>query len=553
MKQTDSPSPVVPQSSAMLVEGGISKHPAGRLPGEATSIAEAAYGREATSEIIRIDESTSLDELNAMDLAPGATVLFRRGGTWRGQIRARSGKPGHPITYGAWGEGPKPIIQPSHDRSDPGDWRQEPDGLWWTDSGAGADVGNVLLDGGESGCLFKRGSCAELLRDGDFWCDPATMRVLVRSEKGNPGARWDSVELAEKIHGVDEGGMHDVVFDSLMVRYSAAHGFGGGNTKRITIRGCDIGWIGGGYLYVDKLGNGVRYGNGIEFFAGAEENRVEGCRVWQCWDAGLTNQSNAPGSIQRDILWRDNEVWNCEYSYEFWQQGKDATADDVRLVGNRFRDAGRGWGHAQRWNPNAAHLMFYDTSVPTPGFTVTGNTFARSADWLARVFNEWRGQASFSGNTWESEGEAICRYHGRPRANLRFLYPDHLDQIHCDNAAEIEEQGTGATLFGGTEEEFRRFESAFGFGPDTFRLVPRRGECLVRARRPRVRRRASPPRRDEPPRRVAPRGPWPSAVPRALRRVCEWRLPAPRGRRGARCARSCRRGLPTTCRSRPRR
>ena len=70
---------------------------------------------------------------------------------------------------------------------------------------------------------------------------------------------------------------------------------------------------------------------------------------------------------------------------------------------------------------------------------------------------------------WESAGEPVCRYHGRPRANLVYKYPDHLDQIHCDDQAEIESQGSGATVFGATEAEFRRFEATFGFGPDSLR------------------------------------------------------------------------------------
>ena len=466
------PSASSPQKSAFLVEGGICKSPAGRMPDEAQATAEAAYAKEPTDTVIRIDETTSLAEVNAMDLAPGATVLFRRGGVWRGQLRTQSGTPGHPITYGAWGDGPKPVIQPSHDGSDSGAWRQEADGLWSIDSGATADIGNVILDHGASGCLFKRGSRAELVRDRDFWCDPATMRVLVRSEAGCPAGRWASVELAEKIHGVDEACMHDIVYDSLAVRYSAAHGFGGGGTKRIVIRGCDVGWIGGGYLYVDTLGNGVRYGNGIELWGASEDVRVEGCRVWECWDAGLTNQSNEPGSVERNILWIDNEVWNCEYSYEFWQQGEGGVAENVRLIGNRFRDAGRGWGHSQRWNPNAAHLMLYDTTVSTPGFTMTGNTFERSENCLARIFNDWRGEATVADNVWASAGEPVCLYHGRPRAGLRYFYPDRLDQIHCDNHAEIESQGTDACVFGATEAEFRRFVETFGFGTDTFRVQP---------------------------------------------------------------------------------
>ena len=457
------------QSQGTVVEAGISKTAAGRLPEDARAEAEKVYGREPTSAVYCIDESTPLSEVNEMDLAPGATVLFRRGGLWRGQLRVRSGTPEHPITYGAWGRGPAPIIQPSHDRSDAALWQQEPDGLWSTDVGTARDIGNVILDHADSGCLFKRGTRGELLRDRDFWSDHDNQRVVVRSEFGNPASRWRSIELAEKIHGVDEGAMHDVIYESLAIRYAAAHGFGGGGVKRISIYGCDISWIGGGYLYTDKLGNGVRYGNGIEFFAGAEDIRVMNCRVSQCWDAGLTNQSNAAGSIERNILWSGNEVSDCEYSYEFWQQGANgATAEDVRIVGNVFKNAGRGWGHAQRWNPNATHLMFYDTTVPTPGFIVRDNRFERAVNYLSRFFNEWRGEADFSGNVWVGDGEPICRYHGRPRTGLKTLNPDHLDQIHDDNRAEIESQGTGACDFAGDADGFRRFIETFGFGSDTF-------------------------------------------------------------------------------------
>ena len=35
-------------------------------------------------EFYKIDEHTSLDEVNALELPPGSTVLFRRGGVWRG-------------------------------------------------------------------------------------------------------------------------------------------------------------------------------------------------------------------------------------------------------------------------------------------------------------------------------------------------------------------------------------------------------------------------------------------------------------------------------------
>lgn len=455
----------------VVVEAGIAKSPAGRLPDEARAVAAEAWGRAPGNMVVKIDEGVSLAEVNALDLPPGSSVLFRRGGVWRGQLRARSGIPGHPVSYGAWGDGPKPVIQPSWDAGAAGLWRREPDGLWSAGTGASADIGNVVLAGGDAGCLFKRGSRAEVSRDRDFWCDPMSLRIYVRSDAGNPALRWNGIECAEKIHAIDECAAHDVIYDSLELRYSAAHGIGGGGVARITVRNCDVSWIGGGYLYADKFGNGVRYGNGIEFWGGAEDVLVEGCRVRQCWDAGLTNQSNEPGAVQRNIVWRGNEVSECEYSYEFWQQGVGSIAENIRLEGNSFRHAGSGWGHGQRWNPNAAHLMLYDTTVPTPGFTVSGNLFSRSAGALARIFNDWRGEATFTGNVWASGGEPVCRCHARPRRGLARLYPDHLDQMHRDDRGEIESEGPGGRDFAATDGGFGEFAEYLGSSGDSFHCL----------------------------------------------------------------------------------
>ncbi len=468
------------ENGPTLLEAGIAKTPAGRLPDQARAEAEAAYRRAPRGTVHRVGPDTPLSAVNALDIAPGDTVLFQRGGVWRGQLRVCSGVPGHPVRYGAYGTGPAPVLQPSLDASGADRWSPVGDGLWRVETGSRCDIGNILPDGGEDGCLFKRGSLAELLRDGDFFFDPEDGRVTVRSERGNPGARWRSIELAVKRHAIDEASAHDVLYEGLALRFGAAHGIGGGGASRIAVLGCDISWIGGGYLYRDDLGNGVRYGNGIELWGGAEDIRVEGCRVRQCWDAGLTNQSNEEGSRQRNILWKGNTVRECEYSYEFWQQGDEASAEDVRLQDNVFCDAGGGWSHAQRWNPNAAHLMFYDTTVPTSGFAVLGNRFSRSADCLARLFNDWRGQAAFSGNVWESGGEPLCRYHARPRSGLRFLYPDRLDRIHSDDPAEIEAQGSGGRLFPATPDGLRLFQDAFAFGPDELLRTPSEAPGLSR-------------------------------------------------------------------------
>ncbi|MET9325130.1 right-handed parallel beta-helix repeat-containing protein [Streptomyces sp. NPDC003038] len=62
----------------------------------------------------------SLSKVSLADLAPGSQVLFERSGTFRGTLRVnRSGVAGKPIVFGAYGSGPKPVI----DGSSPPDGR----------------------------------------------------------------------------------------------------------------------------------------------------------------------------------------------------------------------------------------------------------------------------------------------------------------------------------------------------------------------------------------------------------------------------------------------
>ena len=425
-------------SGDWVEEAGMKKFKVGRHPAMSAAEAEAAYKRPASGKVWNVTRAMSLDEVNTLEVMPGDKVLFECGGVWRGQLLPRSGKPGHPVVYGAFGEGAKPVIEASWDKSGVGDWR-EADGLWVAEAGASADIGNIIFDHGANGCAFKKCFLKDVKDDLDFWCDPKTFAVHVKSD-ANPATRFKSIELCEKKHCINEAKMHDVVYDGLHLRYTAAHGIGGDSVKRITVRNCDISWIGGGYLYYDKKGNGVRYGNGIEFWANCEDVLVESNRVWECWDAGLTNQSNKDGAVQRNIVWRGNEVWNCEYSYEYWQQGVAARTENVLVENNIFRDAGKGWGHSQRWNPNAAHLMFYDTTAQTAGFVVRGNLFSRSENTLFRLFNDWRKSMTVADNRWVAGSESICRFHGRPTEGLVYKYPDRLDQMHDDNLAEIESQ-----------------------------------------------------------------------------------------------------------------
>jgi len=501
----------------------------------------------------------SLSKVNAAELRPGDKVLFQRGGSWRGTLVPRSGRTGAPVTYGAYGEGARPLLLGSVSRNEPGDWHQEGDGIWatsepttvdlglpadfavaawsvyteggakvkttvaagsggepaslqvecvaggdranhiqlimprvsiregdcylfgfrvrctkafvipqvalmkrtspWTSYGDGGssslaagadwteqevrftanrtaddgritaflggalpagatldfqpvswkqmprdssaelavDVGNLIIDGGQA-VGVKKWRPQDLQQEGDYWYGGDMWQVKLYS-KGNPAERHKSIELALRRHIVDQGGKSYVVYEGLALHAGAAHGIGGGNTHHIVVRDCDVAWIGGGHQLTTPQGRPVRFGNGIEFWENAHDNLVEGCRIWEVYDAALTNQGGA-NNAQINLTYRDNVIWNCEYSFEYWNRGRESTTHNIRFEHNTCVNAGRGWGHKQRPDPNGRHLMFYVNSARTTGVYVVGNIFSDATDSCLRMENDWTAGLSMDHNSW---------------------------------------------------------------------------------------------------------------------------------------------------------
>lgn len=98
--------------------------------------------------------------------------------------------------------------------------------------------------------------------------------------------------------------------------YGAAHGIGGSGTHHITIRGCNICFIGGGHQMTRPYGEPVRYGNGIEFWSNARDCVVEDCRLWEIYDAALTSQGDGT-NVQENINYRHNVIWNSDTPSSF--------------------------------------------------------------------------------------------------------------------------------------------------------------------------------------------------------------------------------------------
>ncbi len=355
----------------------------------------------------------SLGKVNDAELQPGDKVLFQRGGLWRGTLVPRSGREGAPITYGAYGDGARPLLLGSVSRSEPGDWHQEGDNIWATSKPRDAsaelsvDVGNVIFDGGRAVGVKKWGP-EDLRQEGDYWYGGDTWQVKLYSQ-GNPAERHKSIELALRRHIVDQGGKSYIVYESLTLHNGAAHGIGGGSTHHIVVRDCDVAWIGGGHQHTTPQGRPVRFGNGIEFWENAHDNLVEGCRIWEVYDAALTNQGSA-NNAQVNITYRNNVIWNCEYSFEYWNRGPESTTQNIRFEHNTCVNAGRGWGHQQRPDRNGRHLMFYVNSARTTGVCVVGNIFCEATDSCLRMDNDWTAGLTMDRNCWWQQTGVLVQF-----------------------------------------------------------------------------------------------------------------------------------------------
>jgi hypothetical protein len=269
------------------------------------------------------------------------------------------------------------------------------------------DVGNIIFDHGKS-VGVKKWKRADLKQPGDYWYDGADWQVKLCSEK-NPAELHQSIELALRRHNVDQGGKSHVVYEGLAVSCGAAHGFGGGSTRGIVIRDCDVSWIGGGHQFTTPQGRPVRFGNGIEFWSNARDCLVEGCRLWEIYDAALTNQGSGTNQ-QINITYRDNVIWNSEYSFEYWNRGPASVTRNIRFEHNTCVNAGFGWGHAQRPDRNGRHLMFYHNPAQTSEFHVRDNIFCNATESALRMWNDWTAGLTMDRNCWFQRGDVLMLF-----------------------------------------------------------------------------------------------------------------------------------------------
>ena len=337
----------------------------------------------------------------------GETFLFERGAVYRGFIPMMSG-----LRYGAYGEGPKPALYGSlRDYAQEDLWEKtERENVWRLNVGAEMpDVGNIICDHGKVCASAGKRLDNDLTEDWQFFHDYENGCVYLYLSAGNPAVLYDSIEVSYKrpVFGrqFPQELLADVEIDNLCIKYSGSFGIVIGHAKNITVTNCEIGWIGG-----SMMNQTVRYGNGIEFNSHVDGALVENNWIYQCFDAGYTNQGH--GANHNNIHIAGNLVEYCNYNIELFcgKAQEDGTYTGMMtncvIENNVLRFAGYGFGTVNRLGSSdivASNICYWYRFEPSKDTYIRGNVLDTAYRYLlvAAYVNDQHELAPIvTGNTW---------------------------------------------------------------------------------------------------------------------------------------------------------
>lgn len=303
------------------------------------------------------------------------TFLFERGGTYRGFFGLCS-----ECSYGAYGSGEKPVLIGSEKNYAIQTLWQACENDVWSLNSVGEngkplwDIGLITFDGGKT-VGIKKDSLEEVTTDFDFYHDTEKSVLYLKCKHGNPANCADDIEICSRRHILYGYNVHDISIENLCIRYTGGHGIGLSNVQNISIKGCEIGWIGGSLQ--DPT---VRFGNGIEIWNDCINTTIEFNWVYQCYDAGITHQGAV--CTHRDIRITNNLIENCNYGLEFFVYEDSPVVENVLYENNIIRASGYTWGN-QRFNPWAqSAICCWHRKTKANNFVIKNNILEISRWYL---------------------------------------------------------------------------------------------------------------------------------------------------------------------------
>ncbi len=324
----------------------------------------------------------TISKVNAATFAAGDSILFKRGDTWRIEtINSDNGTSSGYVYYGAYGTGAKPLMLGSKEENSTGDWADQGGNIWQnSDANFTVDVGNIIFNNGDT-CGVKIMSASPTLdAQGEFWYDFTNDLIQIYSV-GNPASYYTDIECVLSLNAVYREAFEYVIFQNLDFRnwgQCAVYMWGGANHNKFL--DLDISFIGGGDMLDDYT---TRYGNGITVYGAANNIEVSRCIIHDVYDAGISPQGAAGAYSTYNWYSRNNIIYKCEYSYEFWYMA-GVTVSEIYFENNTCLYAGGGWSHNQRPDGVMGHHVNSTTYYCTNGanLNIRNNIFYESTQSL---------------------------------------------------------------------------------------------------------------------------------------------------------------------------
>ncbi|MBO7763085.1 MAG: hypothetical protein J6T24_09835 [Clostridia bacterium] len=422
------------------------------------------------------------EKVSKAALMPGDGVFFRRGDIFRGTVYCKSG-----VTYAAFGEGEKPRFYSWHrDLADPALWElyDEAANIWHLRERI-TETGNLIFDGGREHAykhipsITKDGTYVvrdtdipfvmqkEMTHDLDLYClyvggkfmtkpskgedfpipdfyEDSVSELYLRSNRGNPGYVFSSIEAAVRVAGFRiPHTVNDVTIDNLCLMYYGIHAIsaGGERVRGLHVTNCEIGWIGGtvqSYSGTDPnhpqgiRGEVTRFGNGVEIYGGCDDYLVENCYVYECYDAGLTHQVTTIGFTREmtNVVYRNNLIENCVYGIEYFLEMREGDTesymDNILMEGNFIRHSGEGWGQQRHNTHTPAHIKGWSYENVARHYTIRDNILDRAGRRSVHLVADRQEYCPLmEGNTYiQYDGGSLGKYGGKEEGEPCDLYFD---------------------------------------------------------------------------------------------------------------------------------
>lgn len=340
-------------------------------------------GSEENDGLSKDSPLLNIEQVNDLKLNPGDTVLLERGSEFRGNLQPVSGSLDQRITYASYGEGELPVIMGSISIFSIFDEFENLGGDIYG-MPCRVDVGNVIINEGEAFGV-KKFQIYELNEPLNYYSDKSTGVLYIYADgqlknffEGN-ASEYYSVEFCVTENVVDLDNKHDLVFEDLAIKNGGAHGFGGSNIHRVIIEGCEISYIGGGFLHYNDDSEPVRYGNGFELFNTGSYIEVVDCTIFEIFDTAVTNQGKQNNGGQSYITYKDNTIYNCGMSaYELWLKGKNTAMTNIEFSDNTVYNIGYGFSATQGRQENYGLGYFvinFGNDAKIQNLIISDNTF----------------------------------------------------------------------------------------------------------------------------------------------------------------------------------